>query len=162
MRCTKELFKYIKKTPTCWWWIGGCRGDNGYPVCRWKDRTIGVSRIIYRLYKGQIKLGNYICHKCDNPKCVNPEHLFSGTPRDNVIDMVNKGRANSKATPGSFKCGNKHKLIKIKVEQRKKIKFLYNTGLFSQKQLAYKYKVHQSTISLILNNKTVEDVNSAL
>lgn len=48
----------------------------------------------YQIFNGEIPQGFFVCHKCDNPRCINPNHLFVGTPKDNVMDMINKGRSN--------------------------------------------------------------------
>jgi hypothetical protein len=92
------LDKVNKDTSTgCWEWTGGTtRGDYGVirkKVGHKKYKSIRAHRLSYELYKGSIGELN-VCHTCDNPKCVNPEHLFLGTVKDNVQDKMSKGRHN--------------------------------------------------------------------
>lgn len=70
----------------------GCLYPSGYAQIRAFGKQESGSRIIWRLIKGEIPEGMCVLHKCDNRKCINPEHLFLGTPQDNMVDKVNKGR----------------------------------------------------------------------
>lgn len=75
----------------CWYWLGGLNPD-GYGQMCIKRVAKQASRVSYRIYKGEIPEGMHICHTCDNPSCVNPYHLWAGTRKDNMLDMVQKGR----------------------------------------------------------------------
>lgn len=65
---------------------------NGYGAKWYKGKTIGAHRYIWVINKGEIPVGMFVCHSCDNPTCVNIEHLFLGTPLDNMRDKISKGR----------------------------------------------------------------------
>lgn len=91
---------YTKRKPGCWEWIG-YRDPNGYGRMDVGDRPMLAHRVSYLVHYGSIPDGMAVLHKCDEPKCVNPEHLFLGTQADNVRDMHAKGRARKRALRGS-------------------------------------------------------------
>ncbi len=90
----KRFWRFVEKIPfhECWEWMGtkvnekyGCFWING------KNEL--AHRVSYRLLRGEIPLNLLVCHKCDNPGCVRPDHLFVGTHLDNTMDMIVKGRS---------------------------------------------------------------------
>ena len=86
---------------TCIVWSGD-RTEKGYGRFRRDGKWIRAHRAVWELANGPIPAGLHVLHRCDNPSCVNPAHLFLGTNRDNVADCVAKGRhAHAKLTPES-------------------------------------------------------------
>ena len=100
----KERIKNLSiedKNTGCWNWIGTKNGNTqikSYGKLTIGSRTNGTRKNVsahrysYQIFIGEIDDGLYVCHKCDNPSCVNPEHLFLGTRQDNVNDRESKGR----------------------------------------------------------------------
>lgn len=90
--------KVAKVDSGCWEWTAQTN-NKGYGMVRvrylgFKEKQL-AHRISYLFHKGEIPKGLYVLHTCDNPKCVNPDHLFVGDDKDNVHDMWNKGRASA-------------------------------------------------------------------
>lgn len=76
----------------CWLWTGANDGHRGYGRLKLGKRKISSHRYSYEIHKGPIGDGLCVLHACDNPYCVNPDHLFVGTQQDNVDDKVRKNR----------------------------------------------------------------------
>lgn len=142
MKIIKERFNAkIKKTNGCWIWLAATR--SGYGTMKINGKMINTHRLSYELYNGPIPKGLYVLHKCDNKKCVNPEHLFLGNQDINMKDMAKKDR---------HLYGEKSPLSKLKEEEVKDIRSRKKyRGL--QTDLAKEFNIDQTTISLILNNK---------
>lgn len=77
----------------CWLWVANIY-TNGYGQIKINGRPVGAHRVSWELYRGRIPEDLCVLHKCDNPPCVNPDHLFLGTQADNVADQIKKGRLN--------------------------------------------------------------------
>lgn len=77
----------------CWVWTGRKKKGYGYLMVAWKD--VRAHRFSYAVHLGPIPPGKLACHRCDNPPCVRPSHLFAGTISDNARDSFSKGRRHS-------------------------------------------------------------------
>lgn len=87
-----RFWEKVNKLDTgCWEWLGR-KSPKGYGVFKVDNINTPTHRFSYMIHFGDIPKGTYICHKCDNRSCVNPNHLFLGTQFDNMQDMVRKGR----------------------------------------------------------------------
>jgi hypothetical protein len=131
----------------CWNWTGSFR-KSGYgklnvgSLTDGSRHTVTASRASYETFVGPIPEGLVICHKCDNPKCINPEHLFTGTFKDNYDDMVAKGRVN-KARGSRIGISKLTESQVIQIRKSRK----------SLAQLATVYGVTENTIRRILNRE---------
>lgn len=80
-------------TPSgCWEWTGACVTKGYGHITSGRGRQITVHRVAFELTNGPIPAGMFVLHRCDNPPCFNPEHLFLGTNLDNMRDAKSKGR----------------------------------------------------------------------
>ena len=87
----QRFLEKIEKTDNCWNWLAYLN-EWGYGVFSENRKTILAHRFSWKFYKGEIPKGLEVCDRCDNPKCVNPDHLWLGTHIENVEDTVRKGR----------------------------------------------------------------------
>lgn len=133
-----RFFNHVKKLPDggCWKWTGAKRPD-GYGIVIHNRAWARAHRISWMLRHGKLPdAGVLLCHTCDNRLCVNPDHLFEGTPADNARDAVAKRR---------FAFNERHGNARLTPDEVRDIR----RSALPQSKLAKKYRVNQSHISRI-------------
>ena len=117
----------------CWEWTGSKLKK--YGGISFNGQATTAHRVSWIVQNGKIPNNLYVCHKCDNPICVNPNHLFLGTQKDNMKDCLMKDRKN----------------VGLTRKQRIKVRELFSTGKYLQKELSEKFSVSRATINRIIN-----------
>lgn len=131
----------------CWLWTGGTT-EAGYGQLSIGGRggkLVYAHRFSFSLHFTESIEGKEVCHDCDNPPCVRPDHLFAGTHTNNMADAASKGRL-----PGNGLKGDSHPLSKLTSEQVETIRARYKEGGVLQRVLAAEFSVTQRTISRIV------------
>ena len=125
----------------CWMWTAAIN-NKGYGLIHRRIQKDGrfAHRVSYKIFNGDIPDGMLVLHKCDTPRCVNPEHLSLGTQSDNIQDCSNKGRLVDNA-------GEKHGMAKLNSSQVLEIRASDATN----RMLGNKYGVNEATIRAIRN-----------
>jgi HNH endonuclease len=126
----------------CWIWQASCKpkryGEKGYGEVWWNGRRHLAHRVKWQLHYGEIPDEIQCCHHCDVPSCINPDHLFLGTPADNIADMFAKGRQGDRKGINAL----------LTEDQVSLIKFFLSQG-WSQAALGKRYGVGPDTIYAI-------------
>ena len=143
-----RLAEGIEKMPSgCWEWQKA-RTDKGYGQLRTKGGMSYVHRLMYRLNVGDIPSGAFVLHKCDNPPCCNPDHLFAGTPLQNMSDKVAKRR---------HCVGEQFPQAKLSPDKVREIRSLFAQGT-PKLRISKMYGVSQRTILLVIRGETWKHV----
>lgn len=145
----------------CWLFMTS-RNKGGYGQVKLRGAVVKAHRVSWMIIHGQIYGKLQVLHKCDNPSCVNPDHLWLGTPKDNADDMYLKGRGNkargdrhpSRAQPETRPRGEEHGGAKLTEEKVREIRRLYAEGDITHKEIADKFGVSTKPISQVINLKT--------
>ena len=144
---SRRIESKIRKTETgCWEWIGG-RHPKGYG-CAYSHkagRAIPAHRLSYETYVGVIPAGMMVRHKCDNPPCVNPDHLEVGTAKQNTQDAISRGRMHR---------GERSGPSKLRAPQVIAVRLFYECGFWGYKSLGDIFGVDFDTIRQIVKGNT--------
>jgi hypothetical protein len=142
-----------QKENSCWEWTAGLR--NGYGNFSYKGKDKYAHRISYMLFKNEAPDNKYVCHHCDNPKCVNPDHLFLGTQKDNMRDSNIKKRDKwSAETRRKVMPDGTYHNQKFKPDEIRYIRSEYQKDGVTLKKLANEFNTDKKAISRIVNYKT--------
>lgn len=146
MKTERERFeaKFVKGDG-CWEWVAS-KDRWGYGRLKIFDKMQGAHRAAYQLYVGEIPDGLCVLHRCDNPACVRPDHLFLGTHTDNMHDCNDKGRRNRPS-------GEKHYRTKITARQVLIIRAMRAAGARGV-DLARKFGVTPGVVDKIIHYRT--------
>lgn len=143
-----RFWNKVRKTDSCWIWEGA-RQKFGYGVFQIgtlkKPKIIRSHRFSYELRNGKIPKGLFVCHKCDNAFCVNPNHLFLGTQIENMQDAMKKGRMKSR--------GETNPMAKLTTNKILEIRKLYKETETTHQNIANMFGVKRRTIGDIINKK---------
>lgn len=147
----------IDKTGTCWIWKGA-KTPRGYgkfslPTGTANVRYVYAHRHSYELANGPIPDGMIVCHTCDNPWCVNPDHLFVGSHQDNTDDCIRKGRLRNGTS-----IGEKHGRSTISQHQASDIKRLY-ADVRSPLEISKRTGISRGVINAVVYGKTWRHAN---
>ena len=149
----ERFWAKVEKTDDCWLWKAKAKDWDGYGMFSFRRRSIRAHRFSWQLAHGRSPGKALVCHRCDTPACVRPDHLFLGTPGDNFRDCLAKGRYSPKGT------GNP--AAKLSEEDVPKVRNLYATGQWSQRAIADIFRVHETTIGAIVRGENWRHVNAA-
>jgi hypothetical protein len=161
-RFTQLFWSKVDKSggpDACWPWM--CHTFRGYGNWTWtcadrKKRTFQTHRIAYLLTHGTVSDDKQVCHACDNRPCCNPAHLSEGTRKENMEQMVARNRAarglqNGRHThPDHTARGERHGRTHLTAEQVREIRQQYASGTCTQRSLALRYRVNDTTIGSIV------------
>lgn len=142
--------KWVLDSETgCWLWTASVAGPMGYGQIKLprERKQAYAHRVSYMIHHGEIPVGRQICHRCDTPRCVNPEHLFLGTSQDNHDDMVAKGRGR-----GGSSVGETNPSAKLSETEVREIKKLLAAGV-SGRRIAKFFSISSPLVSMIAKGK---------
>lgn len=143
-----RFMKFVAMSDGCWLWTGRIIRGYGHGQFSWCGRSAVASRVAWELFMGEEPGELLVCHHCDNPRCVNPAHLFLGTAADNSADMIKKGRGKQPKLPRDGERNGRARLTWSQVDAiRRKLR------THTQRSLAAEYGVSSATISGIASGR---------
>lgn len=147
-----RFWRRIIKSDGCWIWNGtkNLRGYGNFSLKR--GVTVGAHRFSYQLNIGPIPENMSVCHRCDNPSCVRPDHLFLGSPKDNSRDMVAKGRGTrGTERKGTGPAGERNSHARLTHSIVSEIRERRHRDGLTHRQLSKIYNISKSQIGNILS-----------
>lgn len=138
-----QSIAHYKNLSNCWSW-GGSINTRGYGQMSIKRKQPGAHRVCWIIHHGQLPKEFIVMHRCDNPACVNPDHLFIGTQAQNMTDKAKKKRGNAPS-------GELNGKTKLSISQVDIIRTIYNTGVFTRKELAERFSISKSHLQRIVS-----------
>lgn len=138
----ERFWAKVDKSGSCWLWTGAT--TKGYGQLTHEKRHLYAHRFSWEIANGQIPKGYVVCHRCDTPLCVNPDHLFVGRQRENIADCIRKGRTNRRGVAGAANSAVKQRSIDIGLVRK-----LAAEGV-GVREIAPLIGVSKSTVSNIL------------
>lgn len=138
-----RFWSKVIKTKACWEWQAG-KCSYGYGRFKLEGRYVGAHRYSYVIHYGELPKGLLVMHSCDNPSCVNPNHLSLGTNKDNMDDKVNKGRQ-------SRLLGSLNGRSKFTENQILEMRDKYVPYKYSVKRLAQDYNISEVVMYRIIH-----------
>ena len=154
----------VRNSDECWEWQNSCFPD-GYGGFKLKGQTLSAHRIAWTIVYGPIPVGMQVLHRCDNPPCQNPTHLFLGTNADNMRDRNRKGRTAYGNKNGAYTHpervlrGEHTGRAKLTERQVRRIRTTYRQESESTYALASRFGVGQTTVKHILHRDTWRHVH---
>lgn len=148
---TERFWNKVNKTESCWEWTGAIY--HGYGAFSDGTMTHRAHRLAWQMVNGPIPKGIWILHRCDNRKCVRIDHLFAGTPQDNVDDMMGKKRHWIFMNHGPITRGSKNGCAKLTESDIPKIREMASIGILKIR-IAEKFNVSSDAIERVLKGKS--------
>jgi len=136
-----DFYAFVPDRAGCWNFTGH-KNPRGYGLFSWKGKQMLAHRFSWLHHKGDIPEGHGVLHHCDNPSCVSPDHLFTGTHADNMADMYKKGRSHDRTA--------NRNAAKLTVEETLAIR----SDCRRQVDIAADYGISQQTVSDISRGRT--------
>lgn len=140
-----RFWERVNQGDGCWEW-NSTRIPRGYGYFHWGSKARYAHRTAWELTYGKIPNGMFVCHHCDNPPCVRPDHLFLGTQSDNMRDCKEKGR-------GKYPRAEQNGLARLTFAEAEEVRREVHEGI-PQAQIARRLQVHPSCVWNIVHGRT--------